>query len=728
MTGTRSARRFLDARTLAIVAGPPSVAACAVAVAVAPVTVCLLAIVAATLALAWRRPHWALAAALGLFGVEGSVKLLLGLEPTPLPIESRALGAGALDAALFAAVAGILAADRLRTPRALWARAGRAGRAAMVLVGAWLAASVLQIPQSGDLQQGLAGFRLFHAYTLVAVAAAVVFATRGTALPRVRVALAIGLLVSLYSATRVLIGPAFEEEVFATLGTRSHAYGTSLRGIGSFSSAVAMQSFLTPLCGFALVAGYLEPRLRLLAWPTAGLALVGLGGAYGRAPLVAIAVGLALALGVMVAVAGISGRRKLVAGVLCAVVVAAMYGGLEVAGTGSPALDARAAGLAQPLSDRSVTERLRTWGDALADLPDDPAGRGVGAVGAASAPGESSRTTVDNSFLKVAVEQGVAVAALFVAALAGAIVLLGLRLRRMTGERRAIGVAALAGFVSYLALATTGEYVEQPGKVVAWGLLGVAAAQALGRPGKVAEPLPRRSPPRRGGPPRAVWAVAVAAMVLVPAGLALGRDSVHTATMRVHPQRTGPLPAVRDPAHYRALLRAVTPWMGTDEGLGAWDYAGTEFRAGARGSVVMSLEAPSAARAELILNALSRQIARAARREGVEEATALARVAERRLARSGLSPAERAGLRRRARELRELAAAAPARVVPGPPAASPEPERRADRVAGAFPGELPGRPSPVWAGLAGGLVTAALLGIAALVRRDAGVEPSRASG
>jgi hypothetical protein len=50
----------------------------------------------------------------------------------------------------------------------------------------------------------------------------------------------------------------------------------------------------------------------------------------------------------------------------------------------------------------------------------------------------------------------------------------------VTGEPRAVGFAALAGFVAFVALAFTGEAVEQPGKVVAWGLLGIAAGCAFG--------------------------------------------------------------------------------------------------------------------------------------------------------------------------------------------------------------------------------------------------------
>ncbi|HEX8648540.1 MAG TPA: hypothetical protein VF715_16725 [Thermoleophilaceae bacterium] len=711
-----AADRLPDARLLAIVAAPPALAACALAVAVAPVTACVMAIVAGVLALARCRPPWAFAAAVLLFGFEGSVKLLLGLEPTPVPIESRALGAGALDLVLFAAIAGLVAADRLRTPRALWQRAGRPGRVVIVLLFAWLGVSVLQIPLGGDLGQGLEGFRIFHAYALVAVGAAIVFAARGDVVRRARVALAIGLVVSLYAAVRVAIGPAFEEVVFATSGARHHTIGTSLRAVGSFSSAVGMQSFLTPLCAFALVAGYLEPRLRLVAWPAAALALVGLWGAYGRAPMVAIGASLALALAVVVAAADISRRRKLTAGLLSAIVLASMYGGLEVAGRTSPELKIRAGGVTKPLSDVSVSDRLTTWRQAIADVSRHPLGRGVGTVGAASDREDGRRRTTDSSVVKVAVEQGSPVAALLVAGLVGAVALLFLRLRRLTGERRAIGVAALAGFASYLVLSTTGEYVEQPGKVVAWGLLGVAAAQAMGGLGEVGKRRPRRPRPRRGGVPRAVWAAAAAAMVLVPLGLTLDRDPPRTATKQIFPQPAGPLPAVQEPAYYRELLRALTAWMGSEERLGPWDYADTAFRAGPQGSIVMSLDASSPARAERILDALSRQVARAARREVVEEATALARADERRLARGGMAPGERARLHRRAREFRRLAASPPPRVVPGRPASTPEPQRWPDRVADAFPGDLPGRPSPVWAALAGGLVAAVGVGVAALVR------------
>jgi O-antigen ligase len=134
-----------------------------------------------------------------------------------------------------------------------------------------------------------------------------------------------------------------------------------------------------------------------------------------------------------------------------------------------------------PLGDKSVQLRFETWEGELDDAIAHPLGRGLGTVGAASAPTRGQLRTSDNSFIKVLVEQGVLGVALFAAGLLGAVALLARRLQGAAAELRAAGLAALAGFVAFLGVAMAGEAVEQPGKVVAWGLLGMAAAYAFAR-------------------------------------------------------------------------------------------------------------------------------------------------------------------------------------------------------------------------------------------------------
>ena len=464
---------------LAVLAFVLFVAGGAMVLALWPMVVLIAATVAGVLVLARRSPMHAFAAGVVLLGFEGSVKILIGSEGASLPGTSRAIGALAIDVALFGSIVALLAADRLRTPRALWAAASRGERIVLGLFGAWLVASLLQIPLNEDIIGGLGGFRLFQAYTGAALAAAVI-ATTVRPLDRVLTAvLAIGLAVSLYAAFRVAVGPADAEEYFATSIASTIEYGGVLRAIGSFSSSIGMVSFLTPLVVVGAVAGYLRPALRRLAWSVAGLALVGVLASYGRAPLFGIVVGLLFALAVLAATGDLTRRRKLVAAALVAVTVGAALGGVYVASRGKEQLRERAGGLANPTADRSVQMRFDTWRKLVGTVDDHPFGQGIGSVGGASASERSQVVTADNSYLKVLVEQGIPGALLFLAAIFGAVVVLARRLTRVGAEARATGLAALSGFVSFLALSTGGEYVEQPGKVVAWSLLGIAAAAAL---------------------------------------------------------------------------------------------------------------------------------------------------------------------------------------------------------------------------------------------------------
>ncbi|MEA2441074.1 MAG: hypothetical protein QOH76_2498 [Thermoleophilaceae bacterium] len=454
-----------------------------------PVSVPLLLLVAGLLLLAIHSPAAALAGAGLMVGFEGSIKILLGLEHTPLPGGNRAAGAAAIDAALFGAVIAVVARDRLRTPRALWARASRAERLAIAVLVGWLVLSVLQIAQGGDIVRGVQGFRLFQAYTAVALAALIVFTPPRMRFRGLQVLLVLGLVVSLYAATRALIGPARAEYQFAISAHTIAEYGTALRAIGSFSSAVGLVSFLAPLSVFALVVGFLERRVRLLAWVVAGLSIVGLLGSYGRASLFGLALGLLAALVLVVVAADIGRRRKLIAVGLVAGLLAGVYGGLLVVSEASPALKERAKGVLDPLGDESVKLRFENWGNRIDEALRQPLGDGIGAVGGASSPKRTMVVTTDNSYLKVLLEQGFFGLALFLSGLIAAVVVLAGRIRRLADEPRALALAALAGFVAFLGISFAGEYVEQPGKVLAWGLLGIAVAQAFGgsRPLETAE-------------------------------------------------------------------------------------------------------------------------------------------------------------------------------------------------------------------------------------------------
>jgi uncharacterized membrane protein YhaH (DUF805 family) len=259
------------------------------------------------------------------------------------------------------------------------------------------------------------------------------------------------------------------------------AYGGALRAVGSFSSSVGLVSFLAPFSVFALVIGYADRRVRALAWGGAVLALIGVVGSYGRASLIGIALGLVFAVVVLLATAEISARRKLAAAGLAVAILAGLFGGVKLASSGSPQLRERAGGLLDPLADKSAQLRFDTWRRTLRAAVRKPLGHGVGTVGGSSEVRRKGLVTTDNSFLKVVYEQGLLVGAGFLAAIVAAVILLVRRLHAAGRGQRALGVSALAGFVAFLGVSLTGEYVDQPGKVLAWGLLGIAVAMAIPR-------------------------------------------------------------------------------------------------------------------------------------------------------------------------------------------------------------------------------------------------------
>jgi O-antigen ligase len=279
---------------------------------------------------------------------------------------------------------------------------------------------------------------------------------------------------------RVLVGPADVEREFATAVPTVTTYGGTLRAVGSFSSAIGLSSFLTPVAVFALVLGLLQRPLRPLAWTVAALALVGLIGSYSRASLFGVALGLACGLVFVFVADQMSSHRKWVSAGLVVATLAATYGGLWAASQASPELRDRAQGVLDPFGDESVRLRFETWNRNLDDAVHHPLGQGIGAVGAASAPTRERVRTTDNSFLKVLIEQGFLGLALFAGGMVGAVVVLTRRLQGIAApEPRSVGLAALAGFVAFLGISLAGESVEQPGKVIAWALLGMAVAHAF---------------------------------------------------------------------------------------------------------------------------------------------------------------------------------------------------------------------------------------------------------
>ena len=459
-------------RPLAVwVATTAVVAMAALGVALYPTATLLAGLLALVLALAVVRPALAFALAVGLFCFEGTVKIRLSLEAVPSPL---AVGAALLDVMLAAGVVGMLVRRRAAPFLVLWRQTGILERVGLTLLTGWLTLSVAQLATAPSFATGLHGLRLSQGYVAVGVLGGVLWgASAGPS--RLPVLCAAAGVAAAYAVLRMVTGPAGSEETYALFATdATSAFGESFRAIGSFSGAFGLASMLAPLLvlSFALALTHRQSRWRWGYGAVCGLMLVAVAGSQVRTGLVAAGLGIALVVLLVAHERGLRTRRAAHVAIAVLALVAVAGTAVVLAGGDSAVLDERARGFVSPLSDESVRLRLETWERVFNQAVDDPLGSGVGTVGRAT--GRTDAIYTDNSYLKILREQGFLGALLFLGAIALLLAALLVKLVRLGPEHRPDAFASLAAFCAFLVMMVAGEYIEQPGKVLAWTLLGVA--------------------------------------------------------------------------------------------------------------------------------------------------------------------------------------------------------------------------------------------------------------
>jgi hypothetical protein len=310
------------------------------------------------------------------------------------------------------------------------------------------------------------------------------------------------LVIAGYATLRWLIGPADAERTLAT-----HAAGGiniingQLRTVGTFGTGHELSLWMGTMGPFCFALAFASRgRWRMIGMSATILCVFAALASEARGPLVGMAVG-------CVIVAGLYAfARAFPATGATALVVTA---GLILAGGASFALtggglggSSRYANIVHPTRDPAFIARQHKWTDALMDIDQHPFGQGLGTAGQVQEQAGQYFTVasfnLDNSYLKVAWEQGLAVMVF----LATALVLLAIRLggasvAALDPARAALGIGATGTLVSMLISFLTGIYVETPAVLVGWMIVG------LGLSGFVAVPV-EEDAPGRDTPPMAL--------------------------------------------------------------------------------------------------------------------------------------------------------------------------------------------------------------------------------
>ncbi len=226
----------------------------------------------------------------------------------------------------------------------------------------------------------------------------------------------------------------------------------------------------------------------------------------------------------------------------------------------------------------------------------------------------------------------------------------------------------------------------------------------------------------RVSPSRVLAALLALAVAGVAVAFTLARQPDYRAVVSVVAVERGPLRPSVGPDYLRERLAAGRAELETRLERGGLDPrllggVSIERAPRPRGAVAIAAVAATPARARELLHLVLLQIDARSASELARHARRRLRAAEAAAAATAAGTPERAVADRRVRGLRSYLAEPRSRFGALTAIRVERPERWADRVARAAPGEFPARPSPVWAGIAGGLVGAGLAAAAGLLRR-----------
>jgi hypothetical protein len=441
---------------------------CAAVISVQPLFALAVPMVLASAVVAIRYPAAAIVVVFALTGVNGSLRAFTG-APVGAIIDLI------LGSLWVGAIWRFLSGGRSR-PYWLWP--------GVVAVGLYLAVTAASVFAAPSVSFGVAAFHISGWYVLVFLLIAYGGWKPGTQERMARGIVVVALLVGAYATLRWFIGPASSERELAdqTTGIYNIVEG-KLRLVGSFTSGHELAAWCALAIPFCLAMGLgFRGRWRLLAAAACGTCAIGLFGSSGRIGAVATVVGLAVVLGLVQFGRAYRTLRVpvTVAGLVAIAALGVTAFGLTVQ-TSGPGTE-RYTVLLHPDRDVAYRTRQYKWRGALKDADRHPFGDGLGTAGRIQVERGRFSTVgsenVENSYLKVAVEQGFAVMGLFVVSV---LLLLAGLIRRTVASQRLVastlGIGAVGALTAYLVLLTSALYIEGLTALAAWIMVGVGVSQ-----------------------------------------------------------------------------------------------------------------------------------------------------------------------------------------------------------------------------------------------------------
>lgn len=428
-----------------------------------PLIVGVPAALLAAAAVAWRFPIAMLLSMIVVSGTYGTLDAYLKLKHGIY-----------VDLVLASAwMATIWRLVRYGSPQRAWVWPGVAA------VGIYMAITVLELPLAPESSAALRSLRSSTWYAMTFLLIAYAPLPSGASRRLARGVLLVATVVGAYAVLRWQIGPSQKEATLAAISSYTNFVDGKLGVFGSFTSRkelAAWAAFAMPLC-LAYAIG-MKDAWRLVAAAGAALAAVAVFVSEVRIGLLAGVAGTVVTFALVQASRGLPGLRLGATLASLLLVLAVGVGGFALAASSSSGASARFAKIFNPSTDLSVAGRTYKWRTAWSEIQSAPFGHGLGSAGVGQIRDGRFVTIasfdLDNGYLKVAYEQGLALAVLYVVALLA--LLLGLALRTLAASRpgdAVFGAAGCGALVVLLALMTAGVYQEGLPALLGWVLVGI---------------------------------------------------------------------------------------------------------------------------------------------------------------------------------------------------------------------------------------------------------------